>query len=370
MCGIICCFGCLTCLGCRDKVCQRLVFFPPQPFYAIEERHGAQTMWLVEEGQRIEPYTSPNMRLAFVHTSRQSTIATLWLRYPGATTTVLFSHGNATDLGCMRNHLVDFARQLQVNVLAYDYTGYGLSAGPGPTMAHTLSDVEAAYDYLLRTYPNESARIIVYGQSIGSGPTLHLARNRRCNGVVVHSGIMSALRVIQPAQQSTRWFDIFPNVDLVASVPACVFVIHGTADKEIPVEHGQGLAAAAPNSFPAWWVEGAGHNNVEVDFREAYFAQLDQFVRFVEQSTPHIEETEDPRAAAPAKEQRGAASASAGKKQPAVRASIEMQTYNKKGLGSSSSSSNGNGSDPRSMQSPKLPPNHQPTSHRQSFDQI
>ena len=128
MCSVICCFGCLTCCGCRDRVCQRLVFFPPKPFYAVEEKTNAQggtqqTLWLVEDGVRIEPYTSSNMKLAFVSTRRKSTICTLWLRYPAATTTVLFSHGNATDIGCMRDHVIDYARQLKVNVMIYDYTG-------------------------------------------------------------------------------------------------------------------------------------------------------------------------------------------------------------------------------------------------------
>ena len=99
------------------------MFFPPQPFYSIENRGVHQTLWLVEQGKRIEPYTSPHMRLAFLTTKKDSTICTMWLRYPGATTTILFSHGNATDIGCMRDHLIDFARQLKVNVFAYDYTG-------------------------------------------------------------------------------------------------------------------------------------------------------------------------------------------------------------------------------------------------------
>lgn len=120
---LTCCFGCLTCCGCRDRVCQRLVFFPPVPFYSIEQRGQHQTLWLVEEGQKIEPYSSSNMKMAFIETRKDSTVCTMWLRYPGSTTTILFSHGNATDIGCMRDHIIDFARQLKVNVLIYDYTG-------------------------------------------------------------------------------------------------------------------------------------------------------------------------------------------------------------------------------------------------------
>ena len=36
---------------------------------------------------------------------------------------------------------------------------------------------------------------IIYGQSVGSAPTVHLAAKHKVAGVVIHSGFMSALRV-------------------------------------------------------------------------------------------------------------------------------------------------------------------------------
>ncbi|KAL7526205.1 hypothetical protein ACHAXR_003701, partial [Thalassiosira sp. AJA248-18] len=41
--------------------------------------------------------------------------------------TLLYSHGNAEDLGLISSFLVDLARLLQINVLCYDYSGYGIS---------------------------------------------------------------------------------------------------------------------------------------------------------------------------------------------------------------------------------------------------
>jgi dienelactone hydrolase len=311
--SLLCCFGCLTCMGCRDRVCARLVFFPPEPFYSLEERNGVQTLWLLENGRKLEPYTAATMRVDFVHTRLNSTICTLWLRFPGSTTTtILFAHGNATDLGAMRDHLLDLSRRLRVNVMAYEYTGYGLSAGDRPTVSHTLADSEAAYDFLVRTYPAESERVILYGQSIGSGPTIHLATQRRNNGVIIHSGILSALRVIAPNVTSSSWYDIFRNVDLIPRVNSSVFVFHGSQDAEIPVQHGIGLSERAPQSFPIWIVEGAGHNNIEVDYRPSYMERLNEFVRYIEDSTAPRGELEDPllvgaspavRAAAQRKEQ-------------------------------------------------------------------
>jgi len=41
--------------------------------------------------------------------------------------TLLYSHGNAEDLGLIAPFLADLVRLLRVDVLCYDYAGYGLS---------------------------------------------------------------------------------------------------------------------------------------------------------------------------------------------------------------------------------------------------
>ncbi|KFG64627.1 alpha/beta hydrolase family protein [Toxoplasma gondii RUB] len=45
--------------------------------------------------------------------------------YPHAKWTVLYSHGNGTDIGHLHESVMDLCRRLQVNVLSYDYSGYG-----------------------------------------------------------------------------------------------------------------------------------------------------------------------------------------------------------------------------------------------------
>lgn len=61
----------------------------------------------------------------------------------------------------------------------------------------------------------------MYGQSVGSGPTLHLAaRLEKLRGVVLHSAILSGIRVLYNVKM-TFWFDIF-KVGLVTM--CCVLV--------------------------------------------------------------------------------------------------------------------------------------------------
>ena len=65
-------------------------------------------------------------------------IPAFFIKRRGASITFLFSHGNAEDLGMMYGRMKEMARVLCVNILAYDYTGYGLSTG---TLIHISFDL-------------------------------------------------------------------------------------------------------------------------------------------------------------------------------------------------------------------------------------
>lgn len=85
---------------------------------------------------------------------------------------------------------------------------YVLSFGQ-PSEQNTYADIEAAYRCLVETYGTKEEDIVLYGQSVGSGPTLDLAtRLSRLRAVVLHSPIMSGLRVMYPVKR-TFWFDIY-----------------------------------------------------------------------------------------------------------------------------------------------------------------
>jgi hypothetical protein len=60
-------------------------------------------------------------------------IPAVYFKRNGAKVTILYSHANAEDLGVMFGWLKCLSRRLDVNVLAYDYTGYGESEGKMPT---------------------------------------------------------------------------------------------------------------------------------------------------------------------------------------------------------------------------------------------
>jgi dienelactone hydrolase len=77
---------------------------------------------------------------------------------------------------------------------------------------NTYADIDAAYKCLKEQYGVEDEQLILYGQSVGNGPTLDLSSIiSNLRGVVLHSPILSGLRVLSPVKR-TYWFDIFKVV--------------------------------------------------------------------------------------------------------------------------------------------------------------
>lgn len=100
---------------------------------------------------------------------------------------------------------------------------------------------------------------------------------------MLHAPLMSALRVIFSNIRWTLPFDNFPNVDRIRNFDCPVYIIHGNRDEIVPVSHAHGLWENAANkSFPPYFVELAGHNNIE-KFAKDYLSRVRKFIDHVEE---------------------------------------------------------------------------------------
>jgi pimeloyl-ACP methyl ester carboxylesterase len=133
-------------------------------------------------------------------------ISALYFPHAKAKRTVLYSHGNAEDLGNIYAMLNQYQKQ-GYSVFAHDYRGYGSSDGVA-SEANAYKDVEAAYDYLVNKLSKDPNDIIVHGRSLGSGPSTHLAETRPVGGLILESGFISVFRVVLD-NQSIANFDQF-----------------------------------------------------------------------------------------------------------------------------------------------------------------
>ncbi|KAM0939120.1 alpha/beta hydrolase domain-containing protein 17B-like [Dioscorea cayenensis subsp. rotundata] len=254
-----------------SSVAARFAFFPPEPPTYEVFREGGEDGRLCLSGLGVDR----NVDVHLVETrAGNRVVATFW-RHPSARFTLLYSHGNAADLGQMLDLFLELRAHLRVNIMSYDYSGYGASTGK-PSEFNTYYDIEAVYDCLKREYGIKQEDLILYGQSVGSGPTLHLAaRLQKLRGVVLHSAILSGIRVLYPVKM-TFWFDIFKNIDKIRQVNCHVLVIHGTADDIVDFSHGKRLWELSNEKYDPLWIKGGGHCNLET--YPEYIKHLRKFI--------------------------------------------------------------------------------------------
>lgn len=222
----------------------------------------------------------PNSNILQLRAEDGTSIAAAYFPNDKATFTILFSHGNAEDLGTA-NDTFEYLRSGGFAVFAYDYPGYGLSGGK-PSESGLYRAEEAAYEYLVQQLHLPPQRIIVYGRSLGAAPAIYLASRKPVAGLVSDSGFASAFRVLTHVPL-LPW-DKFRNIDRISQVHCPVLIMQGMQDTVIPTEHGRMLFARANPPKYSYWVPNAGHN--EVILAEHYLDTIQQFAATLPASRP------------------------------------------------------------------------------------
>lgn len=233
------------------------------------------------------PYSSykKDSNLIWLDTSLRERIPAFYIRRDRARYTLLFSHGNAEDLGLIIRYFRELSHILHVNVFSYEYTGYGMSTGQ-PQEHAVYADIEAAYKYVRDVLKTPWSQIVLYGRSIGTAPSVHLAGITAVRGVILQSPMMSILRI--PFRlRFTLPGDVFSNVDKIGDVCCPVFIIHGTRDEIVPVWHGlhlHDICVKKQTAHDAFFFEGGDHNNLEQQAGDAFFDRLQQFLQSLEET--------------------------------------------------------------------------------------
>ena len=210
-------------------------------------------------------------------TPDQIKLSAIYLPNPASSYTILYTHGNAEDLGDIRPVLQQL-QNIGFSVFAYDYRGYGTSQGT-PSERHAYRDIDTAYDYLTQKLHVPTQQIIAYGRSVGGGSAVDLAARKPVAGLIMESCFTTAFRVIVPIPILP--FDKFRNINKIRKVNCPVLVMHGKADEVIPFQHGEKLFAAAREPKLSLWVDEAGHNDFMWVAGDRYAKTLREFAQLL-----------------------------------------------------------------------------------------
>lgn len=214
-----------------------------------------------------------NSEIIKLTTANGDKISAGFFRNSAAEHTILFSHGNAEDLGTATLFLEEL-RNAGFAVFAYDYRGYGTSEGK-PSEENAYQDAQTAYRYVTEELKIPPEKIIVHGRSLGGAVAVDLAAREKCGGLIVESSFVSAFRVV--TKYPIFPFDKFQSLKKISRVKCPVLFIHGRRDSLIPFWHAEQLIAAANEPKFSLWIDEAGHNNIYSVGKKAYLEKIRDF---------------------------------------------------------------------------------------------
>lgn len=202
-----------------------------------------------------------------------------WVPHADARATMLFSHGNAGNISHRLESLRQF-HQLRLNVLMYDYRGYGQSTGK-PSEAGLYRDIDAAWRWLVDDRGLAPSRIVLSGRSLGGAVTAGLAARVEPACVILESTFTS---VPDLGAELYPWLPVrlLSRVRLdarahVADIAAPLLIVHSRDDEIVPYAHARKLHTAADGSAELLAISG-GHNTGFVDSEASYIEGLDAFL--------------------------------------------------------------------------------------------
>lgn len=181
----------------------------------------------------------------------------------GTAPVVVWFHGNGGHLGSRAGR----ARLLMDAGYGVLLAGYRYNAGAGgePSEDGLLADGRAAVEFVrARGVPLD--RIVLYGESLGTGVATAMAAEYGAGGLILDMPYSS----IADVAQDRYWFlpvrlllfDTFDSQARMAKVRSPVLLLHGENDRVIPVRFGRKLFAAAPKPKEGHFIPGGNHGNL------------------------------------------------------------------------------------------------------------
>lgn len=174
--------------------------------------------------------------------------------------TIFYLHGNAGALA-HRAGRVRLFRSHGYGLFLLAYRGFSGSTG-APSEAHIVDDAVMAYDKVA-AFTSPDSRMVIYGESLGTGVAVQLAAQRHAAGVILESPFSSAVDVgaYRYPYLPVHWLlkDRFESISHIDKVKTPLLVLLGGRDSIVPTHLGRKLFAAATAPKQAFFIPEANH---------------------------------------------------------------------------------------------------------------
>ncbi len=202
-----------------------------------------------------------------------------WFIPAGEEQILIVSHGNGGNIG-HRVSMAEFLHEeLQIDILMYDYRGYGRSEGE-PSEEGTYADIRGAYAYLLsRGYGG--GQIYLLGQSLGAAVSVDLAAELEVGGVLLEApftsvAAMARRQIYIPVGWLLR--TKYDSLSKVGEIIAPLAIVHARNDPIVPFHFGGELFDAATTRKRFFAVDDEVHEGVMMALGPEPLSELKRFI--------------------------------------------------------------------------------------------
>lgn len=192
--------------------------------------------------------------------------------------TVLFSHGLGETMA-ERLGMAKAFHDLGFSVFMYEYGGYWESTGE-QSEKRCFEDVRAAWTFLTQSKGVPPSRILVFGESLGTGPSVEIAHTITPGALILLSPFTSLADV---AQRRAPFLPVhlllqhrFDNAAKIKQVTCPVLILHGVDDIMVPFSQGESLFKLA--NEPKKLVKMAGGHDAFWIAQEKFKDHVSKFV--------------------------------------------------------------------------------------------
>ncbi len=198
----------------------------------------------------------------------------------------LFCHGNTGNLTTSAD-VIPHLLEAGINVLFFDYRGFGKSSGI-PSLDGVIADGVTAARYHDRIRP-KSISSILYGFSLGGAVAGQVIRRHPFDGLILQStftDLPSITRVLYPKWPLHRVAGkLFDTLSVIKSLQVPLLVIHGEADEVIPCDMAGQLHAACPAAKQLHLINGGLHKDLYLRDADSIVWVINQFATTLPRDT-------------------------------------------------------------------------------------
>lgn len=151
---------------------------------------------------------------------------------------------------------------LHYDLFILDYRGYGKSESKVTSEGQLFNDIQTVYTKLKQSYPE--SKIVVIGQSMGTGPAAMLAANNNPKALILQAPYYSIpdwVHNIAPEIDTSDMKYQFKTYEFLQKTRAPVTIFHGNADEGIYYGSSEKLSAFLKKGDKFFTLKGEGHNN-------------------------------------------------------------------------------------------------------------